>query len=73
MSISPSLSQISNIIKTYEKQQNVLKRNRSAHNMKLGELYTDKVDISTKSFSNQVSSPALVYTKQEIMAKRSNS
>jgi len=64
--------QIDSIIKTYAEQQHVMKRSRSSHNMKLGELYMDKVSISAKGFNNQDTSSPLVYTKQEILAKTSN-
>jgi len=64
--------QIDSIIKTYAEQQHVMRRSRSSQNMKLGELYTDKVSISAKGFSNQDTSSSLVYTKQEILAKTSD-
>jgi len=63
--------QIGSIIRTYAEQQHVMRRSRSSHNMKLGELYTDKVSISAEAFSNKESSSSLVYTKQEIVAKTS--
>ena len=70
--MSPSSIQIDSIIKTYVKQQQVLNRNRSSHNMKLGELYTDKVSISAKDFTNQDAPSSLIYTKQEIITKVSS-